>query len=412
MNTWCGSPPYAAPELFQGKEYAGPEVDIWSLGVVLYVLVCGSLPFDGSTLPKLRARVIAGKFKVPFYMSPDCERLVKRMLTIEPNKRATMQNVMEDKWYIEGYENESNVIIPGIVLTAAQHDAVMQEMEAIGMDVKIAAQSLKDDVYDSHAATYYLLADRRFRQKIPFSIANTDSSAPQHKRAQTQPAKKVEQVPVEEEEENDTVAEPKKIAEGGSKVPVRARRATTGHAAVPGGPEPITQPVTVVVPPANNSKEALPPTRNAVTATRVGSGSKPAAQVAAVPPAQPTALPPIQVRKTTMTGDEPAPVSITEAKKNILQEVQRFTVSLATTTTRDPLEVHGDIIKILDLEGIKHGNAPVINCKVENLEFELEVVKVPNLAVYCLRFKRLSGSTWGYKDVMTKLISKLNLQEQ
>ncbi|XP_037630788.1 serine/threonine-protein kinase SIK3 homolog isoform X4 [Sebastes umbrosus] len=98
LKTWCGSPPYAAPELFEGKEYDGPKVDIWSLGVVLYVLVCGALPFDGSTLQNLRARVLSGKFRIPFFMSTDCEYLIRHMLILEPSRRLSMEQICKNKW--------------------------------------------------------------------------------------------------------------------------------------------------------------------------------------------------------------------------------------------------------------------------------------------------------------------------
>ncbi|KAM6172267.1 serine/threonine-protein kinase SIK3 isoform 3-T3 [Erethizon dorsatum] len=98
LKTWCGSPPYAAPELFEGKEYDGPKVDIWSLGVVLYVLVCGALPFDGSTLQNLRARVLSGKFRIPFFMSTECEHLIRHMLVLDPNKRLSMEQICRHKW--------------------------------------------------------------------------------------------------------------------------------------------------------------------------------------------------------------------------------------------------------------------------------------------------------------------------
>ncbi|CAB1351355.1 unnamed protein product, partial [Coregonus sp. 'balchen'] len=91
LDTFCGSPPYAAPELFQGKKYDGPEVDVWSLGVILYTLVSGSLPFDGQNLKELRERVLRGKYRIPFYMSTDCENLLKKFLILNPTKRGSLE---------------------------------------------------------------------------------------------------------------------------------------------------------------------------------------------------------------------------------------------------------------------------------------------------------------------------------
>uniref|UniRef100_A0A8C2H961 non-specific serine/threonine protein kinase n=1 Tax=Cyprinus carpio TaxID=7962 RepID=A0A8C2H961_CYPCA len=106
LDTFCGSPPYAAPELFQGKKYDGPEVDVWSLGVILYTLVSGSLPFDGQNLKELRERVLRGKYRIPFYMSTDCENLLKRFLVLNPTKRGTLEVMCEVNEY-KLYERKS-----------------------------------------------------------------------------------------------------------------------------------------------------------------------------------------------------------------------------------------------------------------------------------------------------------------
>ncbi|XP_036091355.1 serine/threonine-protein kinase MARK1 isoform X3 [Rousettus aegyptiacus] len=106
LDTFCGSPPYAAPELFQGKRYDGPEVDVWSLGVILYTLVSGSLPFDGQNLKELRERVLRGKYRIPFYMSTDCENLLKKLLVLNPIKRGSLEQIMKDRWMNAGHEEE------------------------------------------------------------------------------------------------------------------------------------------------------------------------------------------------------------------------------------------------------------------------------------------------------------------
>lgn len=98
LSTWCGSPPYAAPELFEGKQYVGPKADIWSLGVVLYVLVSGSLPFDGATLQDLRARVVKCQYRIPFFLSSQCEHLLKGLLVLDPERRLSLHQIASHPW--------------------------------------------------------------------------------------------------------------------------------------------------------------------------------------------------------------------------------------------------------------------------------------------------------------------------
>ncbi|KAL5008486.1 hypothetical protein ScPMuIL_014067 [Solemya velum] len=159
LDTFCGSPPYAAPELFQGKKYDGPEVDVWSLGVILYTLVSGSLPFDGQNLKELRERVLRGKYRIPFYMSTDCENLLKKFLVLNPTKRASLENIMRDKWMNIGYEDDE--LKPYVEPPADVLDPVRIElMMNMGYCKKDIEESLQNQKYNDIQATYLLLGRR------------------------------------------------------------------------------------------------------------------------------------------------------------------------------------------------------------------------------------------------------------
>uniref|UniRef100_A0A674B4F6 non-specific serine/threonine protein kinase n=1 Tax=Salmo trutta TaxID=8032 RepID=A0A674B4F6_SALTR len=169
LDTFCGSPPYAAPELFQGKKYDGPEVDVWSLGVILYTLVSGSLPFDGQNLKELRERVLRGKYRIPFYMSTDCENLLKRFLVLNPAKRGTLEQIMKDRWINAGCEEDEMkpFVEPETDITDQKRIDIMVGM---GYTQEEVTESLTRMKYDEITATYLLLGRKSTEVRTDLAI--------------------------------------------------------------------------------------------------------------------------------------------------------------------------------------------------------------------------------------------------
>ncbi|CAG9861701.1 unnamed protein product [Phyllotreta striolata] len=165
LSTFCGSPPYAAPELFQGFKYDGPKADIWSLGVVLYVLVCGSLPFDAPTLNALRNVVIEGKFRIPYFMSQECEHLIRHMLVVDPEKRLNIAQILRHKWLEDAPAIEEETAEADLQLNKTVIDHMLQ---LPNLNQSMIVHSLKSNSFDHIYAIYNLLLDKLHRRTISF----------------------------------------------------------------------------------------------------------------------------------------------------------------------------------------------------------------------------------------------------
>ena len=104
LKTSCGSPNYAAPEVISGKLYPGPEVDVWSCGVILYVLLVGRLPFDDDFIPTLFKKINSGSFHLPSFLSPGAKSMITKMLKVDSMKRITIPEIRQDPWFNENLE--------------------------------------------------------------------------------------------------------------------------------------------------------------------------------------------------------------------------------------------------------------------------------------------------------------------
>lgn len=101
LKTACGSPNYASPEIVSGRSYGGVESDLWSMGVILYAMLSGSLPFDDESMSSLFKKIKDARYHMPNFISEEAQDLIARMLQPNPIKRITMKELAEHQWFIK-----------------------------------------------------------------------------------------------------------------------------------------------------------------------------------------------------------------------------------------------------------------------------------------------------------------------
>ncbi|XP_073449995.1 5'-AMP-activated protein kinase catalytic subunit alpha-2 [Aquarana catesbeiana] len=176
LRTSCGSPNYAAPEVISGRLYAGPEVDIWSCGVILYALLCGTLPFDDEHVPTLFKKIRGGVFYIPEYLNRSVATLLMHMLQVDPLKRATIKDMREHEWFKQDLPSYLFPEDPNYDANVIDDEAVKEVCEKFECTESEVMNSLySGDPQDQLAVAYHLIIDNRriMNQASEFYLASS-----------------------------------------------------------------------------------------------------------------------------------------------------------------------------------------------------------------------------------------------
>uniref|UniRef100_A0A8C7WF92 Protein kinase domain-containing protein n=1 Tax=Oncorhynchus mykiss TaxID=8022 RepID=A0A8C7WF92_ONCMY len=225
LETSCGSPHYACPEVIRGEKYDGRKADVWSCGVILFALLVGALPFDDDNLRNLLEKVKLGVFHMPHFIPPDCQNLLRGMIEVDAAKRLTLEQIQKHNWYIAGKnEPEPEQPVPRKVairtLSTEEIDPdVLESMHSLGCFRDKDESKLMKDLDNQEKMIYFLLLDRK--ERYP---SQEDQNLPPRSEIADPPRKRVDSPMLNrhgKRRPERKSMEVLSVTEGGSPVPVR-----------------------------------------------------------------------------------------------------------------------------------------------------------------------------------------------
>lgn len=160
LSTFCGSPVFAAPELLMEQSYMGPPVDMWALGATLYYMVTGNVPFPGSSVLQVKEKVLAGNYIGPSRVSPLCQELVAKLLSMEPSQRPSISATLQDVW-LEGVAER---VKEEPMLTDEADTEVVAQMRGLGVPVTDDLSCLLGEPRTPVAGTYRILLHQKMQR--------------------------------------------------------------------------------------------------------------------------------------------------------------------------------------------------------------------------------------------------------
>ena len=167
LQTACGSPCYAAPEMINGELYKGLGADIWSSGIVLYAMLCGYLPFEDGDNEILYKKITDGKFKTPKYLSENCKDILHKILNVDPKKRYTIKQIKKHPWFnlINPRINLSEGLLLNVYIVPIDEKIVEEMATKYKFNEDIVRANLISNKHNHTTTTYYLLLMKKIRER-------------------------------------------------------------------------------------------------------------------------------------------------------------------------------------------------------------------------------------------------------